>query len=744
MRKILLLSVSLLLLGVGGATSVKAEKTYWSPSSPWSIFANCKWTPATNTFSWDGTNNTVRAIQTGFPEDLSAYTAFYATVSDFKGEGVDHLYLKVNCTGGGEKIVNLSKGKNAIYLSDLFANPAAVTTFELWGPKSTDTDCSAVLTDVYIASGAFCEVLSYMELPIEGCTFSDITITTCTTSSVGDLLLDINPFDNSSSAWEKLVVEFAEAPGGDFLFMKAPYDYYSGGKWQTIDKDALTYELDLATQPTDSPAGGWNRIVIQAGNGDAYPRTTKIKRVYFSKGSGLSEVTEDVDDLHATSYKATTGKEATASGEKAFEITDVDVADYDDLVLTFSSPTVGTWTVTYDETSENIPAGSTSYSVDVSALSTISTLTLSVGAGDFPRFNNFDKVSLQYKDFIREADDDIFALSKATGYNKETGVMTNGTWTFATPVDISDWDYLMITTVNNAADASHEITITDNNGVSVHGEGYTAETGGKMWLDRWNNQNAIRISLAYLHDIKSIDLTTIKTLKINGTTKIANVYLTNFNNTKINGGYLDGDVKREYDATGKFGTICLPYVASYAGCEVYSIASASGSGISLTKVTGLLEAGKPYFYVSADEVGKNNEGTIRNVNFFRADLSNFDAASAGTNNGLIGTFSEITAPDGANYLILSNNKLYNTEGATGDDAVIVGANKAYIDKTAISDLGVAVKAFISFGDDATKINAVENEQLSLGDAEIYNLAGQRMSKLQRGINIVNGKKVLVK
>ena len=32
----------------------------------------------------------------------------------------------------------------------------------------------------------------------------------------------------------------------------------------------------------------------------------------------------------------------------------------------------------------------------------------------------------------------------------------------------------------------------------------------------------------------------------------------------------------------------------------------------------------------------------------------------------------------------------------------------------------------------------------LKDATIFNLAGQRMSKLQRGLNIVNGKKYIVK
>lgn len=32
----------------------------------------------------------------------------------------------------------------------------------------------------------------------------------------------------------------------------------------------------------------------------------------------------------------------------------------------------------------------------------------------------------------------------------------------------------------------------------------------------------------------------------------------------------------------------------------------------------------------------------------------------------------------------------------------------------------------------------------MDNAEIFNVAGQRMNKLQRGINIVNGKKVLIK
>ena len=46
----------------------------------------------------------------------------------------------------------------------------------------------------------------------------------------------------------------------------------------------------------------------------------------------------------------------------------------------------------------------------------------------------------------------------------------------------------------------------------------------------------------------------------------------------------------------------------------------------------------------------------------------------------------------------------------------------------------------------TGIEAIDNGQLTIDNdkTEIFNLAGQKMNKLQRGVNIVNGKKVLVK
>ena len=70
----------------------------------------------------------------------------------------------------------------------------------------------------------------------------------------------------------------------------------------------------------------------------------------------------------------------------------------------------------------------------------------------------------------------------------------------------------------------------------------------------------------------------------------------------------------------------------------------------------------------------------------------------------------------------------------------IAAGKAFLKIAS----GGSVKAFTVEFADADGIKVIDNGQLTLDNAEIYNLAGQRMSKLQKGVNIVNGKKVLVK
>ena len=68
----------------------------------------------------------------------------------------------------------------------------------------------------------------------------------------------------------------------------------------------------------------------------------------------------------------------------------------------------------------------------------------------------------------------------------------------------------------------------------------------------------------------------------------------------------------------------------------------------------------------------------------------------------------------------------------------IAAGKAFI---ALDGTGPLVKALYFEGEDATGISGL-NDVNCLNDAVIYNVAGQKLSKLQKGINIVGGKKVL--
>ncbi len=73
------------------------------------------------------------------------------------------------------------------------------------------------------------------------------------------------------------------------------------------------------------------------------------------------------------------------------------------------------------------------------------------------------------------------------------------------------------------------------------------------------------------------------------------------------------------------------------------------------------------------------------------------------------------------------------------DGVLVPEGKAYLDTD-----GMSVKEFLGFDFGEDGVQSVKNGQFTLNNTAIFNLAGQRMSKLQHGINIVNGKKIIIK
>ena len=130
-----------------------------------------------------------------------------------------------------------------------------------------------------------------------------------------------------------------------------------------------------------------------------------------------------------------------------------------------------------------------------------------------------------------------------------------------------------------------------------------------------------------------------------------------------------------------------------------------------------------------------------------------EAGAKDANNMLHGNDVKTTTTGGTYYyaLTLNANKDIDSAGfywmKENGAAYEAGAHKAYLalDKT-FTELAegteTGVKGFLALPGDGivTGIDSVNTGSTS----EIYNLAGQRLQKLQRGVNIVNGKKVMVK
>jgi len=161
-----------------------------------------------------------------------------------------------------------------------------------------------------------------------------------------------------------------------------------------------------------------------------------------------------------------------------------------------------------------------------------------------------------------------------------------------------------------------------------------------------------------------------------------------------------------------------------AGITVYAAANAAGY-LTLTQVAAEGD-------VIPANTGVILAGAEGSYNFVITDA---DPVTVDTN-VLEGTAVAITKPAEAYYLSNGDSGVgFYKEGS----ATTLAGFRAYL------PAGLGVKGFLGFEfDDADGIKTIDNGKLTIDNAEIYNLAGQRVNKLQRGVNIVNGKKVIVK
>lgn len=182
-----------------------------------------------------------------------------------------------------------------------------------------------------------------------------------------------------------------------------------------------------------------------------------------------------------------------------------------------------------------------------------------------------------------------------------------------------------------------------------------------------------------------------------------------------------------------FNTVCLPFEltanqvtkAFGTGSEVYAYSEASDDANSATinfnRNDGSISANTP---VLVKATAASTEQVFNGVQIV---APTGEAKVAGTNFDFVGTYAPTTVAEG-DYFI-GNGALYKSTGSTS-----MNAFRAYIH----AKTGASVRLFID--DVETGIEAINGVEAE--DGAIYNIAGQRLGKMQKGINIVNGKKII--
>lgn len=173
-----------------------------------------------------------------------------------------------------------------------------------------------------------------------------------------------------------------------------------------------------------------------------------------------------------------------------------------------------------------------------------------------------------------------------------------------------------------------------------------------------------------------------------------------------------------------YATLCLPYDVTISGADAYTLTE-SGSWLVPSAVeNNEVPAGTPVLL-------KSTSGATATATFNTGEAFN---GGSPLDCALTGTYlaKEIS---GANDYVLGKDE-GGVVGFYHWDSNNLGTNRAYV------AAGASVKGYAINWDDVDAIKSLVDVKPE--NRVIYNIAGQRVDKLQRGVNIVNGKKVIVK
>lgn len=194
----------------------------------------------------------------------------------------------------------------------------------------------------------------------------------------------------------------------------------------------------------------------------------------------------------------------------------------------------------------------------------------------------------------------------------------------------------------------------------------------------------------------------------------------------------------EYDLKGQYGTIILPVNYEIPeNVKFYTCSAADANGVLTLDGVNSGTKNQPYIveYTGTDMPTVDNPKKYQIIGYKDGALTTNQKVGL-----LTGVLQEGTVyvPSGS-YILSKYNDRFAFYKVVGDNVKVAQRYRCYLTNPTPSP----VSAFYLNGEgETTGINALLNG--NNGETEIYDLSGKRLNHLQKGINIVNGQKVLVK
>ena len=349
-----------------------------------------------------------------------------------------------------------------------------------------------------------------------------------------------------------------------------------------------------------------------------------------------------------------------------------------------------------------------------------------------------------------------FAVAINPGYYGVYNIKYNGTPVFIHYHEGGDngnsAGYKMIGAVNNLASTGADNIFT----ITPCGEGYSISAQGKYMkpivASNWRHilfSDVKDEAGVYFIEEANDDLVKIKSNISNSNS--AN-YVGHYSNEVFGNDNPEKAISFKIEEVASYpltitpagmATLCLPFnVVLREGMLAYdlsveNIASAEAkgeytatmkvvatSGETLKKGTPVIVAAEPGDYtleitMSDKDTKTSLAGSLLRGNFVKQDLTQGTTAKK----YILGNVDNVVGF----YLM--------------DEAGTIGANKCWMEWTAPAGQA-EVRSFVISFDDATGISDIIPETKENRTHLIYNIGGQRLHKIQKGLNIVNGKKVI--